>query len=799
MQFSAFFFLALTIPDPAQAREQFDFTIGKSVHILSDKAFRRSRENIFEAVGNVIITHQENAIYGDKATLSFATGDAEINGNVRYVGPEATVYGSHLEYNFNTKNFNLTMARILADNFVVLGDKLSRTEDNTYVGENAEYTTCRDCPESWSIFGKRVRITIGEYIQIWNAYIKARGVVVMYIPYIILPIKKNRETGLLFPKFGFELEEGAYYTQPWFWAISRSSDLTLTPGILGRRGWANELEYRQSYGVDKWFEINSMQAWDRIYLPEKRDEKDKITLSGTTNLRPYGELEHHYSDGQHINHHFRYQYLNDLDMTRSFPNYMSDRHDSSDFGIDGFIDFRNQYLHFGVESSFNRNQIFGNAKGFDHRYVQMLPEVTFSSTPIPLLQPGYLLLDKLTLTLEGDLKVFKQNKYIEGSFARNATRTNLSPSLEWYFGELGPVSLKTGAQLDYQHYRLPTRGKDTFKKQGIIYESELSFELERVFGIAYSQDISSARIQTIEDDKKVKQVQKKKGDLIGELPEISSKISNSSVKVESSSYKHNSQVKVKHFYFGEQKADGNTAFQQQIRQEAGQFDYLDALRDQEYILNDSKSRTGLPISNTLELQWNNSIIRKNAKGNNLYSNGQYLRENFDYSKIAYLDVSQGVDLALPDRINGADTELNDRLTRLFVNTGLSVNKTSFSVTEYYFHQNSNHIFSGNVTQSFDLFDVGVGLNYDSFTTPIKKYATSDLYLRPFDIAHFKIHYDYDLDLSRTDKSEYTMIYSPLNNCWKLELGYAKNLYDKRYSFNFLVNFNENNFKSFNGK
>lgn len=777
------------------AREKFEFSLGKSVHVLSDKAFRRSRENIFEAVGNVIITHQENAIYGDKATISFATGDAEINGNVRYIGPEATVYGSYLKYNFNNNTFVINKARILSENYVVLGDQLSRISPDTYVGENAEYTTCRDCPESWSVFGSRVRITIGNYIQIWKAYIKVNGVVVMFVPYIVLPIKKDRETGLLFPRFGFELQEGAYYNQPWFWAISRSADLTLTPGIQGRRGWTNEVEYRQYYGQEKWFQIDSMQSWDRIYLPEKKESKDEVTLSGTHTFRPYGEFEHHFSDGENINHHVRYQYMEDLDMTRSFPNYLDNKHDSADFGVDGFFDIRTQYTNLSMESAFKRNQLFENAKGFDHRYVQLVPSVNFSTTPISLLQPGFFLLDKLSFTFNGDLKVFKQNHTSETNYVRNATRTNLTPRLDWYFGELGPVSLKTGAQLDYQYYKLPTRQNDSFKKRGVIYESEASIEFEKVFGIAYKEEISSERILLTEKNSQQTD-EVKEGQLIGKLPQVTQNLAASNVTVEAVSYKHSSQWKMRHLYFASQNATGNEAFARQIRNEAGQFDYLDALRDEQYVLNDSQSRTGLPISNTLELQWNNSIIRKQAKGKSLYQNGLFLRDNFDFSKIAYFDVSQGLDLSLEDTQNGDDTEFNDRLTRLFVNTGLNVGNTSFSVSEYYFHQQSKHILSARAGQRFDLFDVSVGLDYDSFTTPIKKYAVTDLYLRPIDIAHFKIHYDYDLEQKRSDKTEYTVIYLPSNNCWKMELGYSRNLFEKRYSFNFLVNFNENSFRSF---
>src|SRR5690606_42108847 len=76
------------------ARESFELKIGENIQVLSDKAFRDSAKNRFEAVGNVIITHQRNSIYGERASLDFGTGDAQVVGNVRYVGSELTMYGS---------------------------------------------------------------------------------------------------------------------------------------------------------------------------------------------------------------------------------------------------------------------------------------------------------------------------------------------------------------------------------------------------------------------------------------------------------------------------------------------------------------------------------------------------------------------------------------------------------------------------------------------------------------------------------------------------------------------------------
>ena len=55
----------------------------KEISVISDKAYRISSENRFQAVGNVIILHFDNSIYGEKADISFNTGEVVVEGNVR--------------------------------------------------------------------------------------------------------------------------------------------------------------------------------------------------------------------------------------------------------------------------------------------------------------------------------------------------------------------------------------------------------------------------------------------------------------------------------------------------------------------------------------------------------------------------------------------------------------------------------------------------------------------------------------------------------------------------------------------
>ena len=78
---------------------------------------------------------------------------------------------------------NLTEAIILTDNYKVVGKKASRRGDEDIILEDATYTTCKDCPNSWAFSGKKIFITPGEYVRIRGAYFLVNGVNLLYFPY----------------------------------------------------------------------------------------------------------------------------------------------------------------------------------------------------------------------------------------------------------------------------------------------------------------------------------------------------------------------------------------------------------------------------------------------------------------------------------------------------------------------------------------------------------------------------------------------------------------------------------------
>lgn len=766
------------------ARETFEFNLGQKINILSDKAFRKSSENEFEAIGNVVITHMKNSIYGEKAKINFTTGDAEVIGNVRYIAPEMTLYGTKLRYNFLTRVIDLDNARVLSDNFVVTGKKILQTIPQIIYAEEAEYTTCRDCPESWSVFGKSVIIEVGNYVKIKHAFIKINGVVAMYFPYIVFPIKQKRETGLLFPVIGFSSKEGFRYLQPFFWAIDDYKDATLTPSTFGNRGLGGELQYRQNFKEKTWLEMNTLQLNDKIYRPYKIGN-DK---SGDQYYRHFSDFEFHSTYRHGFNSHFYFTNTSDLDTSRDLDFFTKDKMRGTEVGGGGFLEGRTSLFTLTAEGYFNKNMLTKDPRLFDDRYVQLLPKLTLASVPYNVFHSSYPFAKNISLGLNSDYTIFKQNKATSfGPNIRNARRLNLAPYINWQLGNLGPLFFSHHLKLDYQTYRFPTESEKTFSKRGLIFETEAKLELERVFGLSYTEE---RPIDQSGDALKNKALQS----TIGTLPSLKNSKDDPVAVISNNSYRHSQVYKLKHYYLSDQKIRGNTKFRDQIQIDDGQFDYVDAIRAKEHLANQVTAEDSLPLSNTIEFQWNNRFIRKTAKVFDPYMDGRYLKDNFDYANIAFFDFSQGLDM------NVKSDRLIDRLTRLYVSTGLSLDKTSLSVQEFYFHKTSEHNFTSSAAHTFARMTLGGRFTYNSFNSlniPVAKLVGYDLSWRANDLITLKNTADYNLQTKNLTRSSYSFLYSPLNNCWKIEFNYVRDQIDKQFGLLVYINYNENNFTSLN--
>src|SRR5205823_5045489 len=80
---------------------------------------------------------------------------------------------------------------------------------------------------SWSIAGRQTDITLQGKGIVRHMTFRVKDVPVFYFPYFVFPANTQRESGFLIPRIGYSNRRGYQYEQPFFWAISKSTDATI--------------------------------------------------------------------------------------------------------------------------------------------------------------------------------------------------------------------------------------------------------------------------------------------------------------------------------------------------------------------------------------------------------------------------------------------------------------------------------------------------------------------------------------------------------------------------------------------
>lgn len=745
-----------------------------------------------------MIISQKDTVYGELASLDQESQMVKVEGNVRFITKDMTLYGSHVEYNLTTGAALIKNARILALDFSLVANELIRVSENEYVAREAEFTTCKDCTESWSVYGKEIRVQVNQYVTIKHGLAKIKGVDVLYIPYLVLPISTKRKTGLLFPKISTRPGEGLAFEQPVFVAIDDSKDATLSPTFWAKRGYGGDVQYRQRFSELSWMELNARILNDSIYEPGKSG----LSESGDQFFRYFTELETHQQFTSNFGGHIRYTGTRDLDIVRDLPMYTDPKVLSSDLGLQGFLDWRQDYFSVSTEFDYLRNQLSDEPTEFDRGYVQVMPRISLSSVPYSLIQSQTPMFQHIAVGVDGSLTRFRQVKDDEdlGNPLRNADRLSVQPYVMWHLFTKGPMSVSTRYALDQQLYKFEDQDQSDFGKNAGLVRTELSFTMDKVFGLAYEEKIPIKYIP----EKDLKELREKKEQgltpiqrtekenrLIGEMPPFESELARDSITQVKNSYRHSQEFKLIHHFIASESEYGNRRFGRQISDNRGWFDYEDARRSEEFLFGANTTRTMVPPENTMEFQWNNTLIRKTPKVFSYLVDDKYLRDNFNYNRIGWFNVSQGY------LLNEEDAEdARQRLTRLMVDMGYSANRWMINLQEYYFHYDNENIFTLNFNRRFEYLNILASYNYNSFGQSNLNTFSAGGQIRPTDVLGFAVMKDMDFEAQRNIRTIYSLDIMPHNNCWILNLNYRESLVDSRYSFNVLFNFGDEGFSQY---
>lgn len=349
--------------------------------INADTMDRDNSTEVTQLVGNVQIVYQGQHIKADRAIVRMRNRQMELSGHVEIVTPKTTIGGEEIKLDFESSTGLIYNGFVQSGSVIFEGRLLEKIAEDEYFVSEANYTACTNCPATWSFSGSSIRAELGGYAYIKNSFLRVGGVPVLWFPYLILPLKSDRQSGLLTPGFENSNSGGAAFSQPYFWAISRSQDATFTLKNYSLRGLKVLGEYRYVPNENSYGELSVASIQDRVFSSQPRVNTFRSQESqGSSFNRWFMRYNHYHELPEGYTQRAQLNVASDLEYPKDFP------FETLNFG-DSAMENRlsltknTQHQHWSMEGDYYINMLHSNPLSDNDDAVHRLPELRFAQIP----------------------------------------------------------------------------------------------------------------------------------------------------------------------------------------------------------------------------------------------------------------------------------------------------------------------------------------------------------------------------------------------------------------------------------
>jgi LPS-assembly protein len=243
--------------------------------LRADEVTYEEKTGASTASGNVEISHGQRLLRADKVTYQEKTDTFTATGNVALVEPDGEViFGEHAKFTQQFKDGFIKAFRMLfKDNSRLAAVGGRRIGGQMTVLDKAVYSPCELCRENpdraplWRLRSVRViHDGVRKDIEYRDVTLELFGIPVIYIPYLSHPDPTvKRRSGILAPAYSNDSDLGLNLAVPYFWEISPSEDVTITPVIYSKVAPLLAAEYNRRFAHGK------LSASGSITYPEEED------------------------------------------------------------------------------------------------------------------------------------------------------------------------------------------------------------------------------------------------------------------------------------------------------------------------------------------------------------------------------------------------------------------------------------------------------------------------------------------------------------------------------------------------
>ena len=223
---------------------------GEPLEVEAQTLSYQEGTNTITATGDVVVTKGLTRVTAETIRLNRDTSEVDARGNVVVRDPQGTIEAEAIQFEMEDETGQIIngTVRLPGRQYTITGTRLQKSLGQTYHIDDGTLTTCQcDDPQQadWTIAARSLDLTRRGRGVVRGGSLRVRKVPILYLPYAIFPVQTERQSGLLFPNYGFSSKRGFQFQQPLYWALNKSHDVTLTADIetAARLGLLGEYRY----------------------------------------------------------------------------------------------------------------------------------------------------------------------------------------------------------------------------------------------------------------------------------------------------------------------------------------------------------------------------------------------------------------------------------------------------------------------------------------------------------------------------------------------------------------------------
>lgn len=200
-----------------------------------------------ELFGDVSLVQGDRVVRAPSATVDLGTRTVTVSDTVTLADPDVVLAGQSADANIDTRAATLQDVEYLLGAAEMRGDAraVRRDDEGNLLLEGARITRCPPGHKGWHFGASSIEVPAESiFARARNATLRVGSVPVFWAPYIRFPVSDERQSGWLFPTFGYSNEDGVDLAMPYYFNLAPNYDATLVPRLLSERGAGFESEFR---------------------------------------------------------------------------------------------------------------------------------------------------------------------------------------------------------------------------------------------------------------------------------------------------------------------------------------------------------------------------------------------------------------------------------------------------------------------------------------------------------------------------------------------------------------------------